>query len=417
MNNAEYLWVKELFEEKEKQSEEPELTEWFHHRNFLTTDRRSEIQLLQTKSVRNKQNGTFRLILNPTMNCNFNCWYCYETKSKVKSTQDIINKIKKFAGNTIAREDITCFALSWFGGEPLLVFNTIIYDLATWIKKCADKKDVKFSNSMITNGYFLGCDVIKKCNDIDLHAVQITIDGDRETHNKIRNQKGKPTFDRIILNCINYCLFNEKNRVLLRINYTNDSIKTDYSEILNMIPPEIRHQFKVSFQRVWQTYGTTQNKTDSCNSLQENKMKLRSGNFNVSSDLFSYKFKGYRCYADKNDYININYDGQVYRCTAMDYTPENSLGYLDEEGRIVWKDQDIPHALDSLPYFSNPKCLHCRYLALCNGPCFKERLRMYKNGAKEPACIIENLDVGIEGLIQDYVANYRNKRNNPNHVF
>jgi len=417
MDDAEYLWLKELFENEEKQSKEPKLTRWFHHRNFLTADRESEMQLLQTKSIQNKQNGVFRLILNPTMNCNFNCWYCYETKSTQKLTQDVINRIKKFAGNTIVRENIKRFVLSWFGGEPLLVFNTVIYDLAIWIKECANKENVEFSNSMITNGYLLSCDVIKKCNDIDLHAVQITIDGDRETHNKIRNQKGKPTFDRIISNCINYCLFNEKNKVLLRVNYTNDSIKTDYSEILEMIPLDIRPQFEISFQRVWQTYGATQNKTDSCNSLQGNKMKLRSGNFNVSSDLFSYKFKGYRCYADKNDYININYDGQVYRCTAMDYTPENSLGYLDDEGRIVWKNKNIPYALDSLPYFSNPKCLNCRYLALCNGPCFKERLRMYKNGDTEPTCILENLDVGIEGLIRDYVTNYRNKLNNSNNVF
>ncbi|XKX06945.1 hypothetical protein R8G61_06405 [Tenacibaculum maritimum] len=44
----------------------------------------------------------YYLIINPTMNCNFKCYYCYESHIKSSKVSDKnLEKIKRFIGNTI----------------------------------------------------------------------------------------------------------------------------------------------------------------------------------------------------------------------------------------------------------------------------------------------------------------------------
>lgn len=57
------------------------------------------------------------------------------------------------------------------------------------------------------------------------------------------------------------------------------------------------------------------------------------------------KFGGISCYADRINYANINYDGNVYKCTAQDYTSETALGFLDENGQIRW-DKEKTQGID-----------------------------------------------------------------------
>lgn len=48
----------------------------------------------------NADNSLLYIIINPTLNCNFNCWYCYEThvrKSKISATT--IQSISKYIKN------------------------------------------------------------------------------------------------------------------------------------------------------------------------------------------------------------------------------------------------------------------------------------------------------------------------------
>ena len=40
--------------------------------------------------------NNFHLIINPTLNCNFKCWYCYETHSCSKMNKEIMDRTKKF---------------------------------------------------------------------------------------------------------------------------------------------------------------------------------------------------------------------------------------------------------------------------------------------------------------------------------
>ena len=53
------------------------------------------------------------------------------------------------------------------------------------------------------------------------------------------------------------------------------------------------------------------------------------------------------CYADKRNSAVINYNGDIYKCTARDFTSENRAGFLNEEGEFVWENNYLERRMDS----------------------------------------------------------------------
>lgn len=78
------------------------------------------------------------------------------------------------------------------------------------------------------------------------------------------------------------------------------------------------------------------------------------------------------CYADKLNQVTINYNGDVFKCTARDFKPSLREGYLDDDGKIIWNENFQKRMFDSR--FSNTFCQSCKILPLCNGGCSQHRL-------------------------------------------
>lgn len=391
------LYLQDIICNEENQLKEPKICNYLEQMRFLVESHDAEFNYLKELNRKKIKSSEYYLVLNPTQNCIFRCWYCYETHLKSKMTENVKLNISKFIHNTIDRADIDYFALGWFGGEPLMYFDEAVYPLSLYAKKEAKIRGKAFSNSMTTNGYLLTKRIIEKCNEIDLRNIQVTLDGDEESHNFTRNMKGKPSFNTIIQNCIDYCTFSKNNTVILRINYTDKIIQTDFSQVLNIIPNEIRTQIDVQFKRVWQTYETKKQQTPE--GLKENKERMRNMCFNSSCCTNNAVFAGYSCYADRLNYANINFDGRVYRCTAMDYSLENSLGILNDEGEIKW-DYSKLKDMDAKPYFDNTHCSKCKYLPVCGGPCFQKRYQSKIQGT--PFCTFDKEDLSTNDYIKEY---------------
>lgn len=410
LNDEEYTFLNEIFNSDDLQKKFPDITRKLAEGHFLVQNTAEEIdKLRELNRIAFNQQG-YNLTINPTQDCNFKCWYCYENHLKSKMSEDIQSRIKLFIRKELQRRDLEYFFLNWFGGEPLLYFNEVVYPLSIYVKNATKEHNVPFSNSMTTNGYLLTEEVARKCKEIDLDLLQVTLDGDRNIHNRVRNDKGKPSFDVILKNCIYFLQINEKAFVVLRVNYTTHSIVgMNYAEILSFIPQEIRSRMKVQFQRVWQTYDKEGNDLNVKQSLKENQERLRASGFAYSSNIQYSLYKGFVCYADKRHYANINYDGQVYRCTAQDYKPENSLGCISENGDIIWKDEKFKK-IDETANFDNPVCLDCKFLPLCGGPCFAKRIQMEQSG--KYYCPMTKMDTDIDRFVIDSYDNIIEKRRN-----
>ncbi len=67
----------------------------------------------------------------------------------------------------------------------------------------------------------------------------------------------------------------------------------------------------------------------------------------------------------------INSDGNVFKCTARDFVPENSEGRLMPDGTLTLNERY--RRRQALKY-ANPDCRACSILPICNGGCSQAKM-------------------------------------------
>ncbi|MGV4438773.1 radical SAM protein [Ornithobacterium rhinotracheale] len=339
-------------------------------KGIIVNDSVDELQLvkdLRAKVDFNKE--TFLLTINPTMNCNFKCWYCYESHIKNSKLDDInLKKIQSFIDNKVKNKELKYFRLSWFGGEPLLYYSKNVFPIIKYAYNRCIENNVSFSCSFTTNGYLINDKMIQDFKKYGVKGFQITLDGNEEEHNKVRYvSKSRGSYREIINNIFKLCRNNF--HVSLRINYTKDkldTVKDIYNDVL-ALEKSYRKNMKVDFQRVWQTEDTFESRQK----VIELMNLFSTKGFRVSSVISNVDSVRNSCYADKSNQATINYDGNVFKCTARNFDKQNREGVLTEEGQIRWNDKYY-NRLNAK--FKNPPCLTCRLLPICNGGCSQQAL-------------------------------------------
>lgn len=362
-----YLPLKDIESMKKEQAQ---LYDNLVKSNGIIEDDVDEVSLVK-ELQRNIDNNDkkYQLTINPTLDCNFKCWYCYEnhvSRSKIES--ETLDNIKKLIHNIVVKQTaLEEFQLNFFGGEPLLQYDTVI-DIITYAEKVCHSFGKNISIAFTTNGYLLNIERIKTLSKHPVHAMQITIDGNRATHNKVRFSSVKSgSYDTIMKNI--KLLLKNGIYVILRLNYTSETIAgmADILNDLTNITTEERKRLAVHFYRVWQDNQEINIK----DILNETISKYR------SADILAYKYPlnnvKYSCYGDKTNAAIINYNGDVYRCTAVNFSKVTRDGYLNNEGVIVWENDSYNKRKNIK--FKNKACLKCRLLPICNGGCSQHALR------------------------------------------
>ncbi|WP_419205665.1 radical SAM protein [Photobacterium leiognathi] len=172
----------------------------------------SEIQdelspFLETKNISfespNLENSdkTRSLIINITNYCNMRCSYCaysehYPFERKHENRTIDFDVVKKAIDEYVNRsEGIEFRHISMYGGEPSTEPH-----LVSRIIEYAKKKSSNFKFSVCTNGYSMSNEWIQLLVKNEA-LLQISIDGDKESHDRYRIDKnGRGSFDRIVSN-------------------------------------------------------------------------------------------------------------------------------------------------------------------------------------------------------------------------
>lgn len=114
---------------------------------FLCDDKLQEENLiLYANKMHRFANKMARVTIIPTLDCNFRCWYCYESHHPGKMTHEAMRAVTKFCETLINSAGINTFMLDWFGGEPLMYFDEVVYPVSRQLKEICDKSDIRFIN-------------------------------------------------------------------------------------------------------------------------------------------------------------------------------------------------------------------------------------------------------------------------------
>ena len=167
------------------------------------TDRRALDQYFAT--VRNDQ-SQLKVTVLTTLQCNFACDYCFQgdhgdyNKTAAKMSLETSARVAQWIERELDRLNPETLNVTFFGGEPLLNLP-VMYDLAERAWHASQARSTQLSINIITNGLLLTPEVVDRLQPFGLNGVKITLDGDKDTHNRMRPLRGgQGTFDRIIEN-------------------------------------------------------------------------------------------------------------------------------------------------------------------------------------------------------------------------
>ena len=330
--------------------DEIKLLEYLYNANYFSTD-----------------NITVALV--PTFQCNFKCPYCFEAgyRENIKEAKDYFNILRKFADKNFTHKRRVHISL--FGGEPLLKREEI-FSYLNYLSVQSKKYNYKLSTNIVTNGFLLNKDVIKKLVKYNCTSIQVTLDGNKETHNRLRllHNNGK-TFDRIVANlktAIQYAINLKANvQFILRINLLNQTTN-DIKPIFNLFNKEERKKINIYFRPI---YATSNFKVHNSNTISD------LGKFYSEANKHGYKIAKssyYLQYCESDGGMNFFYiipDLTIWKC-INEPTETAKIGQIDKEGNI--KQLNLMHMAEwyqkSNP-FNDEKCRKCYYLPMCYGGC------------------------------------------------
>ena len=117
------------------------------------------------------------------------------------------------------------------------------------------------------------------------------------------------------------------------------------------------------------------------------------------------------CYADKRNSAVINYNGDLFKCTARDFTTAKRAGYINESGDLIWEDNYLERRMNTK--FKNKPCLSCRLLPICNGGCSQHAMEAeesqteycvyYGDDRLKDDIVISKIKSIVEALVLDEV--------------
>lgn len=195
------------------------------------------------------------------------------------------------------------------------------------------------------------------------------------SHNKVRFTKtDKNTFIKITNNILS--LIKNDIKVVLRINYTSKH-ESELEELVEYICNKynnFKNNFIIDFQRVWQDRDSLN--TDDSTEQTVNKLRdyLRNSNY-LSPNNSTRKHISMPCYGDLYNYLLINYNGELFGCTARDFITVNSIGVLTESGTPNYNNL---YSRRRIAKFSKSVCKSCRIAPLCGGGCRQKALELFQ---------------------------------------
>lgn len=354
----------------------------------IVENEQEEFARIKYKSLfRRFSNSLLSLTINPTLDCNFACPYCFEGKHpQVYMSDQVEEEVISFVKRHEAAKTLK---VVWFGGEPLLAFSR----MRSLTQKFLDL-GLKYEAGIITNGYLLTDRVVKHLDDLCIKSIQVTIDGMKEVHNSRRCLRtGHPTFDRIIENIkyVHDICPDIKLNVRVNIDHTNER---DFLELYKMFQKE-------EFLGIHLTPAFVDDieNTNKCvlNSEEQNKYINRLLKENGVVFRRFYPKPSQECFVRNPNSVVIGPEGELYKCWNDVGKKDKVYGYLD--GRITNEPLLFRYLAASDP-FDDTQCKECILLPVCGGGCPYNRIkRDYENN---------NINVCplIKGNLKTYLLNH-----------
>lgn len=318
-------------------------------------DEKAKLEVLEHTA--RYQENVYKLMILATNACNFRCTYCEQAHTIKRMEEEIQERIYRL----IERKARTYkkIEIDWFGGEPLLEYNSVCNVLKKTAKIC-EENNCELVATFTTNGYTLDEEKIANLKRLHTKCMQITLDGNKKSHDTRRVlANGEGTFSEVLRNII--AVARAGILVTLRINIDEENAE-DISEITDAIPEELRSRVAISICNVFQNKERISTYALYREAIEKGYLYLNRKNTYVS------------CHACMVNAAIIDTDGSILLCSNTD-SNEKRMGLLGKNGNLCIERTGDLYKLQTVTARNNPECRECIELPFCIGSCKYVRLR------------------------------------------
>lgn len=360
---------------------------------LVNDDRDEFLKLKYLSRFRKFDNHLLMLTINPTLDCNFSCPYCFEKSHRRvymsdKVEDDIVTFIKK-------HEDVKKIEVTWFGGEPLLAFDRIM----SLTKKITDL-GIDYDAGMITNGYLLSEKYIKKLESLKIKSLQITIDGLSPIHDKRRCLKdGTPTYDVIINNIKKAKKIYPSVNINIRVNVDKTNAN-DFVELYRFSQTDALKGIRLT-----PAFVDDINRTNPCVFNDQEKYHYMVDLLKKHGIVFSGFYPSIKreCCVRNANTVVIGPMGELYKCWNDVGNRDMVYGYLD--GSIT-NEKVLLRYLASSDAFEDETCKECILLPICYGGCPFSRIQREYESKDVNLCPLQ------KGNLKEFLLTHYQIKNN-----
>jgi uncharacterized protein len=399
---------------------------------FVVNDREGERRKVDKyfRNIRESQDQ-LRVTVLTTLQCNFACDYCFQgdhgdhNKFAAKMTLETAARVVQWTEEQLDAIRPESFVLTLFGGEPLLNLP-VAYYLAEQLWQATQSRGVRMLVNVITNGLLLTPEVVDRLGPFGLNGVKITLDGDHDTHNRMRPLRGgQGTFDKIIENVRRVA---GKCRVSIGGNFDESSVDS-YPALLDFLrEQEFADQLaRVSFKPVIReprpqtpkglipltvvgAEGKPLNGTcmtsagggtsicDNCNFLDDKMSFLREETKKRGFNTVDGVHMG-PCEIHRQHAHTIGPDGALYACPGFTGDAKFSTGHI--EGHQDARQAAAATRFETLAAWK--ECNDCAFIPLCAGGC-STAAHLELGDMNRPNCHKRSFEAGVVSFARDAAA-------------
>ena len=413
-------------------AEEREALATLADQGFVVPDRETERRAIEGffRDIRENRDQ-LRLTVLTTLQCNFACDYCFQgdhgdyNKFAAKMTLETAARVVEWTEERLDALKPESFVLTLFGGEPLLNLP-VAYALTERLWAATQARGVRMLVNVITNGLLLTPEVVDRLAPYGLNAVKITLDGDHDTHNRMRPLRGgQGTFDRIIENVRRVA---HKCRITIGGNFDESSVDS-YPALLDFLrEQEFADKIaRVAFKPVIREPKPAQPKglipltvvsgegkplngtcmtsagggtsiCDNCNFLDEKMSFLREETKKRGFATVDGVHMG-PCEIHRRHAHTIGPDGSLYACPGFTGDAKQSTGHIDGR-RESWRDGAATR-FEALAAWK--ECNDCAFIPVCAGGC-SVAAHTELGSMNRPNCHKSSFEAGVISLARDAAA-------------
>jgi uncharacterized protein len=380
--------------------EEREALDLLTENGFLVENRAADRTRLHQylTSVKNDTSELHLTVLT-TLQCNFACDYCFQgdhgdyNTHADKMSLETAQRVAEWFERELDRLHPEKFVLTFFGGEPLLNLP-VMYLLAERARRAADARGITLFTNIITNGLLLTPAVVDRMLPFGLNGVKITLDGDKDTHNRMRPLRGgQGTFDRIVENIrqvagrvrvaiggnfdeasaesfpalLDFLQAQDFGDKLVKVNF-KPVIRSEPVSAKGIIPliPVSAYGAKASLKGTCMTsVGSGAGAAcDSCHTMEDQMTFIREETKRHGFPTSDGVPKG-MCHVHKAHAHTIGPDGSLYACPGFTGQAALSTGHIDDR-KDSWRESALEKFERLHPW---KECGDCAYIPTCAGGC------------------------------------------------